>query len=193
MAHRALTNGEIALAKTVFGDSIDYACVQLHDRRVLPAFLQKKTRAMAYLNKISFPGEGYRDDFSKDADPVVQSLFIHELAHVWQHQNKVLDTRAAFVRGMLRHKFHYAQAYAHRLEKGKDLTDYGMEQQACIIQDYFLLSRFGLDKPHRSARRNAAGENLKALYEGVLGRFLKNPSYARKKSKPPVRKGPGAG
>jgi hypothetical protein len=193
MAHRPLTPGEISLAKTVFGGSIDYAAVRLHDRRILPPVIQKKNQAVAKGNDISFPRDAYSDDFSQEADAAKQSVFIHELVHVWQHQNKVLSTPREAVKEMLKHKFNYSKAYLHSLSAAKDLTDYGFEQQAAIIQDYFLLSRHGIATSYKS--RRAAGltdPDLKAQYEKVLDQFLKNPAYARVKSKRPPRRGPSA-
>ena len=180
MAHRPLTPGEIALAKTVFGDSLDYAAVRLHDRRILPPVIQKRHQAVAKGNDISFPRSAYAGDFSKEPDPNKQSVFIHELTHVWQHQNKVVSTPKEAVKETLKHAFNYSKAYLHTLSHARDLTDYGFEQQAAIVQDYFLLSRHGIAKSYKG--RRTAGEtdpDLKAQYEKVLSRFLKDPAYAQ--------------
>jgi hypothetical protein len=178
LSHRPLTPGEIALAKLVFKDSIDYAAVRLHDRRILPPLIQDKHQAVAKGRNISFPRSAYSDDFSKDPDPLKQSVFIHELTHVWQHQNKVLSTPKQALKETLRHKFNYSKAYLHHLEDGKDLVKYGFEQQAAIVQDYFLLKHHGIDKSYKN-RRLSTPDDLLARYEAVLGSFLKNPAYAK--------------
>lgn len=181
MGKRHLTTGEIALAKTVFGDSIDYSAVRLHNRRLLPLGIQEKHQAMAYRSHTSFPRSAYSDDFSKETDAKKQSVFIHELVHVWQHQNRVLSTPKEAVKETLKHKFNYQQSYHYTLSKNRDLTSYGFEQQAAIVQDYFLLTRHGITESFKRRRRDSAGtQNLKNNYEAVLGKFLKDPAYARR-------------
>lgn len=186
MPYRSLTKGETDLARKIFGNSIDYGAVRLYDRRIFPPPIQAKGRAMAGKNAVSFPGEAYSPDFSAESDPVRKSVFIHELVHVWQHQNKVLNTYKEFGREMLRHKFRYGKAYFYQLEAGKDLTAYNLEQQAGIIQDYFLLTEEGTSDSYKNRRLNSEKDAaLAALYENVLKDFLINPGYAGKNSKPP--------
>jgi hypothetical protein len=186
MSKRPLTPGEIDLARTVFGGSIDYARVRLHDKRILPFGLQKKHQAVAKGDNISFPRSAYAPDFSAEKDAVKQSVFIHELVHVWQHQNHVLSTPREALKETLKHKFNYSKAYPYRLDAHADLTGYGFEQQAAMIQDYFLLTR-GESKSFKGRRLDAPGPELKQQYEYVLARFLKDPAYARDTRK---RRGP---
>lgn len=181
MGKRRLTLGEVALAKTVFGDSIDYDAVRLHNRRLLPLGIQQKHQAMAYRSHTSFPRSAYSDDFSKETDAAKQSVFIHELVHVWQHQNRVLSTPKEAVKETLKHKFNYQQSYHYTLSKNRDLTTYGFEQQAAIVQDYFLLTRHGVQESYKRRRRDGAStQNLQGQYEAVLAKFLKDPTYARR-------------
>jgi len=189
MAKRPLTAGEIALAKTVFGDSIDYAAVRLHNRRLLPFGLQEKHQAIAYRSHTSFPRSAYSDDFAKETDPIKQSVFIHELVHVWQHQNRVLSTPKEAVRETLKHKFNYQKSYHYTLSHNRDLTSYGFEQQAAMVQDYFLLTRHGVTASFKHRRR--PGHDLQTLqkdYEAVLKNFLQDPAYARRPLRRKVRK-----
>lgn len=180
MSKRALTAGEIALAKTVFGDSIDYAAVRLHDKRILPPLIQERAQAVAKGNDISFPRGAYSPDFSAEPDAKKQSVFIHEMTHVWQHQNRVVSTLKEAVRETLQHAFRYDRAYLHTLDEKKDLTDYGFEQQAAIIQDYFLLTRHGMASSYKNRRKNAdETATLKKKYDAVLRNFHQNPAYAQ--------------
>ncbi|TAL38095.1 MAG: DUF4157 domain-containing protein [Alphaproteobacteria bacterium] len=180
MSKRPLTPGEIALAKTVFGDSVDYARVRLHDKRILPPGIQHKHQAVAKGSDISFPRDAYAADFSAETNPQKQSVFIHELVHVWQHQNRVLSTPREALKETLKHKFNYSKSYLHRLSPDKDLTRYGFEQQAAIIQDFFLFSRHGIAKSYKGRRLTGESDkDLKQQYEKVLAKFLKDPSYAR--------------
>lgn len=179
MAKRPLTQGEIALAKTVFGDSIDYAAVRLHDRRILPPGLQDKHQAVAKGNDISFPRNAYNEDFANEKDAFKQSVFIHELVHVWQHQNRVLNTLREAVRETLKSKFNYWKSYLYKLDAHPDLVQYGFEQQAAMIQDYFLLSRHNESRSFKGRRIDAAEPELKQKYEAVLKNFLSDPHYAK--------------
>lgn len=172
---RLLTSGEIALAKTVFGDSIDYARVRLHDRRILPPGFQKRHQAVAKGDHISFPRSAYADDFSVEKDAFKQSVFIHELVHVWQHQNRILSTPQEAAKALLRHKFNYQKAYPYRLDAAPDLLHYGFEQQAAMIQDYFLLTRHNEPRSYKGRRIDAVAPGLREKYEAVLAGFLNNP------------------
>lgn len=160
---RHLTTGEIALARQVFGDSIDYAAVKIHNRPYVP--MQPANSGMTPDGEI-YMRDCYKADYSRE-DVSWRGLFIHEMAHVWQYQNKIFHPVVAAGLLQLKHKFNYAAAYDFELNKKKDLTDYGMEQQAAIIQQYYVL---------KQSRVNVR------QYEEVLRRFLGNPSYARQKN-----------
>lgn len=147
MTARPLTPGEITLARGVFGDAIDYAQVNVAQRKW--AFFQPRETVMAPRGAIHFhpAGSRYRDDFS--AAPLTdQGLFIHEMTHVWQHQRGVIlpIARHPFCR------YHYA------IHPGWPLKRYGIEQQAEIVRHAFLL-RAGAVVP---------GAPPLALYDEIL-------------------------
>jgi hypothetical protein len=131
---RPLTPGEITLARSVFGDAIDYSRVKMVRRKWWP--FQPPSFAMAPTGNIHFHPHGdlWSDDFA--AEPLHrQGMFIHEMTHVWQAQ-----TRGRFYLPLMRHPF---CRYAYVLEEGKPLTRYGLEQQAEIVRHIFL-SQHGL-------------------------------------------------
>jgi hypothetical protein len=129
-ASRPLTPGEAELARQVFGDALDVSRAKVANRKW--AFFQPKNTTMAPLGTIHFnPASGlYRDDFAT-APLALQGLFVHELAHVWQHQSGIFlpIRRHAFCR------------YGYALEPGRPFTRYGIEQQAEIVRHAFLLAR----------------------------------------------------
>ena len=129
-SRRPLTPGETALARTVFGEAIDYARVALS--RAKWAFFQPRRTVMAPLGCIHFHPKGtlWRDDFATAALGD-QGLFIHEMTHVWQHQRGVYLPLA-------RHPF---CRYGYSLEPGRSFNRYGIEQQAEIVRHAFLLRR----------------------------------------------------
>ncbi|HEX8667314.1 MAG TPA: vgr related protein [Allosphingosinicella sp.] len=129
---RCLTAGEIALARSVFGDAIDYAPVRLVRRRWFP--FQPKDVVMAPMGHIHFHPQGphWTEDFA--AAPVRrQGLLIHELTHVWQSQ-----TRGRWYLVLMRHPF---CRYKYGFEPGRRFEGYGLEQQAEIVRHVFLLRR----------------------------------------------------
>ena len=128
-ASRPLTPGEIELARSVFGDAIDYPKVRMVRRKWWP--FQPQSVAMAPMGNIHFHPHSdlWSDDFAKE--PLHrQGLFIHELTHVWQSQ-----TRGRFYLPLMRHPF---CRYAYQLEDGRQFDRYGLEQQAEIVRHRFL-------------------------------------------------------
>lgn len=135
MPRRPLTEAEIALARTVFGDAIDYSAAHIARRKW--AFFQPKNVTMAPAGTIHFHPQSpaYRDDFAS-ASLSLQGHFIHEMTHVWQHQRGVCLPLA-------RHPF---CRYHYRITPGWPLDRYGLEQQAEIVRHAFLL-RCGVTVP----------------------------------------------
>ena len=129
---RLLTPGEIALARTVFGDAIDYSKVRLVKRKWWP--FQPRNTAMAPTGNIHFHPHGslWSEDFA--AEPLHrQGLFIHEMTHVWQSQ-----TRGRFYLPLMRHPF---CRYSYTIDDGRPFGRYGLEQQAEIVRHAFLAER----------------------------------------------------
>jgi hypothetical protein len=127
--NRPLTNGEIALARSVFKDSIDYAAIRLFKGKWWP--FQPRNSAMAPMGNIYFHPEGdvWSDDFSNE--PLGrQGFFIHEMTHVWQTQKA-----GRFYLPLMRHPF---CRYRYELTPGKPFARYGIEQQAEIVTHVFL-------------------------------------------------------
>lgn len=135
---RPLTAGEIELARSIFGDAIDYSKVRLVEGKWW--HFHPRNAAMAPTGHIWFhpEGGGWSDDFSKE--PLHrQGFFIHELTHVWQAQKG-----GRFYLPLMRHPF---SRYAYRLKPGKPFDRYGIEQQAEIVRHRFLADR-GLAVPN---------------------------------------------
>ena len=126
---RPLTSGETELARSVFGDAIDYGRVSLVRRKWW--LFQPRGIVMAPSGNIHFhPDSGlWSEDFSKETLSL-QGLFIHEMTHVWQAQ-----TRGRWYLPLMRHPF---CRYSYRLVEGRRFENYGLEQQAEIIRHRFL-------------------------------------------------------
>jgi hypothetical protein len=126
---RSLTQGEIALARSIFGEAIDYSRVRLIKGKWWP--FQPRNAAMAPNGNIYFHPHsgGWSDDFAMEAI-ARQAFFIHEMTHVWQAQRG-----GQFYLPLMRHPF---CRYSYKLKPGKPFARYGIEQQAEIVRDRFL-------------------------------------------------------
>ena len=163
---RRLRLGEIVLAQTLYQNSIRYNQVWVHRESYLPFDLQDNLTAMTPNGEMWFQEGVYQHDFSV---PYVDGmhLFLHEMMHVWQHQHGVwVRTKGAFS---------WAVDYTYSFDK-QNLFNYGMEQQASIVSDYWLLKHYGFDN-HRNLyklrdynSKVSAYEWLK-LYESIIGDF----------------------
>lgn len=164
-AGRVMTPGEIAMARTVFGNSIDYSKVRIHTSSYLPAQVQGDN--VITPNGEMYCSKNYCNDFSQEGLET-RKLFIHEMTHVWQYQNHVLDPRLEAVKELIKHFGRYSDTYAYKLDKSKDLTDYNLEQQAHMVEDYYAARQPGAQRTQDDADR-----------EVVMKKFIANPSYAR--------------
>lgn len=126
---RCLTVGEIALARSVFGDSI-----RLDEVRLKTTWWVLKNYAVSPNGNIYFNPADWIDDFSA-ASLGKQSWLIHELTHVWQLQQGLKVVRGALI----------DRRYDYVLETGKSFFKYGIEQQARMVQDYFVRRQRGQD------------------------------------------------
>ncbi len=126
---RPLTAGEIALARSMFGDAIRYDRVRMVRRKWW--LFQSRGIVMAPTGNIYFHPESHlwSEDFSKERLSL-QGLFIHEMTHVWQAQ-----TKGRFYLVLMRHPF---CRYAYDLVEGRPFDRYGLEQQAELVRHRFM-------------------------------------------------------
>lgn len=129
---RPLTNGERVLVHEVFGTTVDCAPVRIRRRRWFP--FQPTGTVMAPMGHIHFAPASphYRDDFSC-ADLGLQGLFIHEMVHVWQSQQ-----RGRWWLPLMRHPF---CRYNYKFKIDLKFEQYGIEQQAELVRHAFMARR----------------------------------------------------
>jgi len=153
---RSLTDGERAFLAPLFRDAVDYDAVRVVRGR---AFALQGARTLVTLgNAIYAPDAVYCDDFASTALDR-RAVLVHEVAHVWQ-STVGINVIAGAVRAFFATGGRYTRAYQYRLLPGRDLVDYGIEQQASILEHYFLA------RPRDQFR-----------FASVLRRFLADPSY----------------
>ncbi|TCA00167.1 hypothetical protein E0H68_37900, partial [Rhizobium leguminosarum bv. viciae] len=88
---RYLTEGEKRLGRSIYGNSIDYDRIKIYNDsffKIGPWSIQEKSTTVTPNGNMYFPPSDpdYKDDFSAYG-PRLQSHFIHELGHVYQHQH----------------------------------------------------------------------------------------------------------
>lgn len=179
---RTLTQGEISLATKVFADAIDYSLVKIHS--VAHNTLQNENDIVTPNGEMYFPGKHYKLDFST-ASPDKRALFIHEMVHVWQHQNKLMNLYTSAALEAARYAFYWRhKAYQYTLSEGADLLDYRLEQQASIIEDYYRVQFEGIT----ISATTRGGDNMQNqiprsqwpnALRRVLMNFIANPRYVR--------------
>ncbi len=126
---RPLTQGEVTLARTMFGDAIDYSRVRLVRGKWW--FFQPRGVVMAPTGNIHFHPDdpSWSDDFSA-ATLSLQGLFVHEMTHVWQTQK-----HGRYYLPLMRHPF---CRYAYRFDGARQFGNYGLEQQAELVRHAFM-------------------------------------------------------
>jgi hypothetical protein len=150
------------MVSLLFGDAIDPSRVRVHNRRYLP-LVQPKNCAMTPNGSIYFHHTRFLPDYAR-GDPHTIHWFMHEMAHVWQHQlGYPVRLRGAIRIGL---------PYGYTLHTGAALADYNMEAQGDLLADYFVL-KF-LHRPQVMRERRYAG--APGLFEAVLADFLADPA-----------------
>ena len=173
---RNLTVAEISLAREIFQHAIDYERVLVHRGKYF--FTQPKNSGMTPNGEIYVNGSIYRKDYAA-AQIELQSFFIHEMTHVWQYQNRILHVKLFSILGQIRFLGNYARMYEYTLETGKSLIDYGIEQQAAIVEDYFTIVRHGANhfRGGRIQNRETLEEKIELL-KSVMADFLFDPTFS---------------
>lgn len=169
---RALTDGERAFLAPLFRDAVDYDAIRIVRGRAFP--LQGARTIVTLGRAIYAPDPVYIADYARAAAER-RAILVHEVAHVWQYESGIAVIAGA-VRAFFATGGRYSRAYRYRLAPGRDLTDYGIEQQASILEHYFL----------------ARGQEA-ARFAGVLKQFLADPRYPRRRTAAATpRRGPRA-
>ncbi len=124
---RALTLGERQIAQSVFGNHL-----KLDDIRLKTAWWVLKGYAVSPNGHIYFHPDDWLDDVSCETLHK-RAWLVHELVHVWQVQQGL----AVFWRALFNRKYRYL------LTDHKAFLRYGIEQQASIVEDYYIRRELG--------------------------------------------------
>ncbi|HEY8190052.1 MAG TPA: hypothetical protein VIF12_05160 [Micavibrio sp.] len=134
---RPLTGGEIALAKNIFGDAIDYKRAKVFNRMSVQVPRQSDGVMRMWLGNIYAFDEGFKTpDYSAAKNPAHRESFIHEMTHLWQFESNKRKLAKGLVISLLQHDFVYGQLYSYGIDDHKRFSDFNFEQQAQIIGHY---------------------------------------------------------
>jgi hypothetical protein len=121
---RCMTPDEIKIAKSVFGEAVNYALVGM-DSASWPV---KKGKAMAYVTLHTI-------NFEKS---IPDHILVHEMTHIWQYRKhgSLYLTEALFAQRW-GGGYDYGGPDALKVNAEKGLMAFNFEQQAEIVEDSF--------------------------------------------------------
>lgn len=125
---RAMTGREIAVAKTIYGNQINYRRVRLDGY----AMLGPKQQQICYVSFYLINSWGNMSD----------ALLIHELVHIWQYEQMgaVYMPRAlAAQASSVGYNYGGVAGLQNALDETGDLRSFNLEQQGDIVADYFRI------------------------------------------------------
>ncbi|MDX1909690.1 MAG: DUF4157 domain-containing protein [Bacteroidia bacterium] len=125
---RTLTSGEIATAKKVFGNTINYGLVRVDEGAVIgPAFSDRPYTSFHTINSWG--------SMSND-------VLLHELTHVWQYEHAGAIYMPQAIHAQVwgdGYEYGGVAGLQQKKNAGQGLLSFNREQQAQIIQDFFRL------------------------------------------------------
>ena len=134
--YRSLTQAEIELAQQVFGDLINYPEVKIFNIPYLP--WQPTNIFIAPNGNLFVHPQHFSLDYSQGSR-ALQGIFIHELAHILQHQQQTnVLLKGAILQLSYYLSFKRYDPYHYRFVQGKAFVDYNIEQQGDIARDIFF-------------------------------------------------------
>lgn len=125
---RKLGVQEIAIARTIFGENIDYQKIRIDERSLIGC--RQFHFAYVGFNCINCWGS------------LSNTHFIHELVHVWQFQTlgSLYIPRALWAQRTAEgYNYGGVQALESAAEAGGDLSAFNFEQQGDIVADFYCL------------------------------------------------------
>jgi hypothetical protein len=81
---RSLTAGAVRMARTIFGDTVNYSHVRVYKGSYFPFNLQDNGTAVTPNGNMYWPEPIFKEDFSSESS-LNKNWFMHEFVHIWQH------------------------------------------------------------------------------------------------------------
>ncbi|MDU8912424.1 hypothetical protein [Aestuariicoccus sp. MJ-SS9] len=183
---RPLTEGETAFADALAGPAVDTASVRFHNGHFAGSFTYTRPvrprltcqerifppsdgetvtvspGAMVLLNTVLFRRDLYRDDlmpgFPGLIDLADAMLVAHELAHVWQWQNRA-ETGYHPLKAAREHR-DSPDPYLFEPDTEGDFLTYGYEQQGAIVEEYVCCRLLDPQAPRTARLRDMISRHM---------------------------------
>jgi hypothetical protein len=164
---RPLTHHERETARTIFGDTIDYDKVTVYNGapKVAGIFTlnQNKLSAITPNGDIYLVSKYSQQPDLSLAGEKTRKLLIHEMAHVWQHQQgRNVEAEAVYL--FIKSGFNYESSYVYDINGKEKFISLNLEQQAHMVEDYFALR----DTPLQPWENPAERQEKIAKFEAML-------------------------
>jgi len=127
---RFLSKSEINILSEIYGKNVDLSKIKI-TRKHLFSILLKRFTAVTFGNKIAYNNKKYSEDFSEK--DFAMSILVHEVCHVWQHQQ--LDYH--WTKAMMEQIRFGKKVYKYNIYDFETLTEFRFEQQGEIMADYY--------------------------------------------------------
>jgi len=177
---RPLTPAEIALSSEYFGAAVEYPKIRISVWKDCSLGCPMKAVAR---HEIRMPRWAYERDYAGGrATPYMRCVFVHEMTHLYQHEHLGGFVQGVYgfidnvIEDLYPWRYPEKDKYNYVLDLKRHWLDYGIEQQASIVEDYCRLQRG--EKPVRLKGTEppaAEGEWL-AFYRRFLAGLLADPA-----------------
>jgi Ca2+-binding RTX toxin-like protein len=130
---RAMTAKEIEVARSVFGDSINYGLVRMNEHS-----LMNELGGVLSGQGVEAHATGYIINSNGD---ISDETMIHELTHVWQYIQDGIIYMPEALDAQFGEGYDYGGVsdLEAKMAAGQGLSAYNREQQGDIVSDYFVL------------------------------------------------------
>ncbi len=178
-----LPEGRKQALQDYYGETLDYSAIRLHSSAIANMFLKLSGAEALAFGETIVMRQKY-DKLLPGNDNRTQYVLAHELGHVLQHKkhgatlgfSALWDKLTNLGKGI-------ENLYLYSLEEGKGFAEYGIEQQAGILADYYNLST-GLQPLMLTDK--VTGAEREQLYRTVLADFLKERGLPEKEKPAPA-------
>jgi type VI secretion system secreted protein VgrG len=140
MQHKLNVN-ERQLLSTVFKQTLPYDSIVC---KVNTLKTGPKGNSITIAGTPHFDAEIYCGDFSEPSvlknENYKVSIFFHEMTHVWQYFHGISVWRSA-AQVLFDYHFKYGEGYPYSLRSGRKFSQFNIEQQASIVEDYWRLTQ----------------------------------------------------
>lgn len=175
---RPLTPGEIRFAATIFGNALNYPAIHVSVWKDCSLGCHPKDVGG---DEIRMPKWAYEPDYSSASSNMLRCVFLHEITHLYQDERMGGFTSGVYgfldnvIEDVYPYRYPGKDKYNYELDSSKHFLDYGMEQQAAIIEDYCLLGH-GME-PVRLKGTIPPTTDLLPFYQKYLLPLISDPEH----------------